>query len=142
VAAERRRPARLDGAHQAELMARQAMRLAVGRAVTPKDIGQLQGWPAHARLLSRFQFAAGMLLPLQLVERTEGVADELRGDAGVVRRGVNAAVAQQRLNDADVRAVFQHVRGEAVAQRVHGDALGDAGAQRGFAAGDLQRRGR
>src|ERR1017187_4526203 len=55
------------------------------------------------------------------------------------RGSVDAAMAQQRLNEADVGAVFQHVSGETVAERVDGDPLTDTGRPRRFAASRLQR---
>ena len=47
--AQYRRAARLDGLHQAMLIQRQGMCLAVGGAVLSKDVGQLRSWPAHQR---------------------------------------------------------------------------------------------
>ena len=45
--AQQRRPAGLDGLHQAMLMQGQGMGLPVGGAVLSKDVGQLQGWLGH-----------------------------------------------------------------------------------------------
>ena len=47
-------------------------------------------------------------------------------DVGVELRGRDVGVAEDLLDDAQVRAAFEHVRGEAVAQRVGVQAL-DAG---------------
>jgi hypothetical protein len=44
-------------------------------------------------------------------------------------------------NDARIRAIFQQVGGEAMAERVSGDALGDSGALGRVAAGGGQRAG-
>ena len=43
-ASQRRRPASLDGLHQAMLMQRQRVGLPVGGAMLSKDVGQLQSW--------------------------------------------------------------------------------------------------
>ena len=48
-------------------------------------------------------------------------------------------MAEKDLNDARVGAVFQHVRGKTVAQRMDGDALADASLARRLLAGCLQR---
>ncbi len=48
--AQGRRPAGLDGLHQAALMQGQGMRLPVGGAVLSKDVGQPQGWLRHQPL--------------------------------------------------------------------------------------------
>jgi hypothetical protein len=50
-------------------------------------------------------------------------------------------MAEQHLDDADVGAGFEQMRGEAVAQRVNGDRLAQIGLVCGHAAGPLQRRG-
>ena len=55
--------------------------------------------------------------------------DPARGDAGVARRRIELVVAQNRLNQTDVRALLQQVRGEAVPQRMQGDGSAHA---RGF----------
>jgi len=51
--AQHRRPAGLDGLHQAMLMQGQGMRLPVGGAVLSKDVGQLQAWLGHQPFLER-----------------------------------------------------------------------------------------
>src|SRR5208283_5150631 len=50
-----RRPAGLDGLHQAMLMQGQGMRLPVGGAVLSKDVGQPQGWLGHQPFLERLR---------------------------------------------------------------------------------------
>ena len=50
-------------------------------------------------------------------------------------------MAEQHLDDADIGAGFEQVRGEAVAQRVNGDRLAQLCLACGHAAGRLQRRG-
>jgi hypothetical protein len=47
VAAQSGRTADLDGAHHPQMIARQGMRLPVGRAVLSKNVGQLQSGPRH-----------------------------------------------------------------------------------------------
>src|ERR1022692_4802452 len=59
--AQHRRPAGLDGLHQAMLMQGQGMSLPVGGAVLSKDVGQLQGWLGHQPFLERLLLAG---LPL------------------------------------------------------------------------------
>lgn len=59
-------------------------------------------------------------------------------DVGVDHRGADVAVAEQLLDRADVVAVFEQVGREGVAQRVAGDALGNAGCRAGAADGALE----
>ena len=56
------------------------------------------------------------------------VAQTLAGDVRVNLRGADAGVAEQFLNHAQVRAVFQKMRGETMAQHVRRDVAFDAGA--------------
>jgi hypothetical protein len=110
-AAQGRGAAVLDGPHPAPRMQRTVMRLPVRGSVLSEDVGQLQGWLRHAGPLRRgpgfgFGFAAQALAGLQLIQRALGVANELRRDSGVAGGGVDAAVAQQHLDDADVGAVL------------------------------------
>ena len=58
------------------------------------------------------------------------------GDLCVARRGVDPAVAEQHLDDTRIGAAFEKMGSEAMAERVGGDAVGDAGVFRGVAAGD------
>ena len=64
----------------------------------------------------------------QFVQRADRGGDYLRRDGGITGGGVDTAVAEQHLNDANIGAVLQQVSGERVAQGVDGDAFGDAGA--------------
>src|SRR5437879_2412741 len=66
------------------------------------------------------------------------LTDQTGTDSGIMRRGLDVAVAQQRLNHANVGALLEQVRGEGVAQRVYGHSFGQSGAAGGFAAGQLQ----
>jgi hypothetical protein len=52
VAAQGRGAADLDGAHHAQLIERQGMRLPVARAVFSKNVSQLQSGPRHSETLS------------------------------------------------------------------------------------------
>jgi len=98
----------------APLLARQGMRLTVGLAMTSKDVGQLQSGPCH-----RMGHGAGWCLWTGRF-RDFSVSSGLRvwlttcGDTTVVMcGGVDAAMTQQHLDDADVGAVLQKMRGEA-----------------------------
>jgi hypothetical protein len=101
----------LDGPHQAQLMPGQGMRLPVRGTVLSKDVGQLQGWlgqvgPLGCGLGLGFGLAAEALAGLHLIQRTLGLGDELRRNGGVAGSSVDAAVAQQHLDDANVGAVL------------------------------------
>src|ERR1700756_871213 len=61
----------------------------------------------------------------ELVERADHRPHRARGHLGVERGGIEPGVAEQGLDDADIDAVFQQMRGEAVPQRVRPDPLGD-----------------
>ncbi len=114
------------------------MRGAVGRAVLSKDVSQLDGRPRHRSVrgaLGGAGFGGG---PLEHpVQRAAGGGDRGRRNGGVTGCGVDAAVAEQRLNDTDVRSVFQQVRGEAVTQGVGGNAFAHSAPAIGFSAGGL-----
>jgi hypothetical protein len=110
-AAQGRRAAVLNGLHQAVLVQGQGMRMPVGVAVLSKDVGQLRGWWGHTGPLRRglgfgFRLAAEALSGLQLIQRTLGLANELRRDGHVAGGSVDAAVAQQYLDHPDVGAVL------------------------------------
>ena len=60
----------------------------------------------------------------QSIEGTRGGAHRLRGDAGVNLGSAHTAVAQQRLNDPDIRAGFQQMRGKGMTQTAHVNRLG------------------
>ena len=139
-AAQRRGAAGLDGLHQAMLMQGQFMRLPVGGAVLPEDVGQLQGWRRHGRSAGDLAFGLSLGLP-EPVKRADGFGDGVGRDGRITRGGIDPAMAEQRLNDAQIRAVFQHVGGETVAEGVDGDAFVEARRARRFPAGGLQRLG-
>ena len=62
----------------------------------------------------------------------------LQGDAGVEGGGVELPVPEQHLDDPDVGVVLQQVRGEAVAQRMHRDALVELGGLCGGVTGAVE----
>jgi len=100
-----------DGLHEAVLVQGQGMRLPVGRAVLSKDVGQLGSRPVHSAWLGCGLglgpgAAAELLTGLQAIQRTFGAADDARGYLGVVRGGVDGAVPEQHLDDADISAVL------------------------------------
>jgi len=112
-----------DGLHQAMLMQGQGMRAPVGVAVLSKDVGQLRSRPGHGGPLGRglgfgFGFAAEAFSGLHVIQRAGGGANHLGGDGGIAGRSVDALVAEQNLDDADIGAILQQMRGETVAQRV------------------------
>ncbi len=60
----------------------------------------------------------------------QGALDGAQGGAGdlaIARGGIEFAVPQQHLDHPDVDLLFQKVRGEAVPERVQGDAFVDPG---------------
>src|ERR1700675_943768 len=61
----------------------------------------------------------------QSVERAGDGPDRGIGDAGVKRGGVELGVAEERLDHADIDALFEQVGGEAVPQRMRRHALVD-----------------
>ena len=79
------------------------MGLPVRRAVLSKDVGQFQGW-----LLQGLRpWFAWLGVAVDVIERTHGSGHHLRADAGVAGGGVDLAMAEEDLNDADVGAVFE-----------------------------------
>src|SRR5580692_4148465 len=62
----------------------------------------------------------GALLPLD-------AGDHAGGDAGIVGRGVEFGVTQERLDDADIGAAFEQMRCKAMTQHMQCDVLPDPG---------------
>jgi hypothetical protein len=56
---------------------------------------------------------------MQQVQRALGLPDELRGDVSVKGCGPRAGMAQQRLDNAQIRSCLQQVGREAVAERLN-----------------------
>src|SRR5271163_4729026 len=109
-----RRAAGLDGLHQTMLMQGQRVSLPVGGAVLSKDVGQLKGWLGQG-LRPAFPLDGPPGIAAEVVERTDSGSHELRAHLGVTHRGLDAAMAEQDLNDAAVGAVLQKMRAETVA---------------------------
>src|SRR5664279_2597488 len=78
-------------------------------------------------------------LATQVVERADSGGHHLWAHLGVTRGGLDAAVAEQDLDDAHVGTVLQKVGAETVAQGVDGDAFAYARRARCFPARALQR---
>ena len=133
VSTERRCAAALDSTHHLQLA--EAHVAAVGVApsgtVVAKNIRNLQSWTGHERrvLLRRLVLLA---LLGQLIERAHHLGDQVGGDAGVVRRRIEALVAEQSLDHPDIDTAIIEVRGKAVPKRVQVDGLRDAGGIGGF----------
>lgn len=51
---------------------------------------------------------------------------QVGGDLRVQSRGLQLLVSEPHLDDADINLLLKQMRGKAMAQRVHGDALIDA----------------
>jgi hypothetical protein len=76
-----------------------------------------------------------------MVERARRATDGAGRNLCIARRGVDVAMNQQRLDDSNVGAIFQQMRGEAVPQCVNGDALGEVRGGASRAAGRVQHSG-
>jgi hypothetical protein len=100
--------------HQTMLMQGQRVSLPVGGTVLSKDIGQLQGWLRQG-LCPAFPLTGPPGVAIQIVERTDRGSHDLWTHLGVTRRGFDAAMAEQGLNDTDVGAILQKMRAETVA---------------------------
>ena len=135
VAAERRRPAQLDGAHDPPFDAAEmaGVCLAIGVAVAAEDIRHLQ-IGCHGRAAQAGGTTSSVSRSSGLSVRRIEVVRDLR----IARRGRQVVVAEQHLDDADIGAALQQMGGEAVPQRMHRHALGQAGRGAGRAAGGMQ----
>jgi hypothetical protein len=122
VATEDCRSANLDGPHDTQLLQGKRVSFPVTGSVRSKNVGHFESGPRHPELFPGLRLRAAHQ-PVEWAERTGG---NVRGYLGIARGGVDPAVAQQHLNDACVRAIFQQVRGERMAERVGRDALVDA----------------
>lgn len=71
-----------------------------------KDVGDLQSEAPHG---------GWSLCGLECLQRTDYFAQDIGGNLDVVRRGVQALVSQQNLDDADIDLLFQQVGGKRVA---------------------------
>jgi hypothetical protein len=132
MAAERRGAAALDRRHRLQLAETDmaGIGMAPGGAVLAENVRDFQPGASHRR-----RRLPGCLLPPWLVRLQlarlgfAGLADELvdrarhRGDAagrhaGVMRRGLQPVMAEQSLDQPDVGAMLEQMRGEAVPQRM------------------------
>ena len=67
-----------------------------------KNIGQFEGWTLHGTW-RRFR----LRLVFQSVQGTGDRGDQLRGNTGIARGGVDLAMTEQGLDDANIGAAFQ-----------------------------------
>ena len=63
----------------------------------------------------------------KLRERTLDGGDPTCGHTGVARRRVQLGMSKQSLDQSDIGAALEQMRGKAVAQRMQADTLPDAG---------------
>jgi hypothetical protein len=124
MAAQRGGAANFNSAHDAQLLKGKLVSFPVSAAVLSENVGHFKSRPWHPGLFPGLRFR----LAPDPVERTGGGGDDVRGHLGVPRRGFDAAVPQQRLNDAGIGAIFQKVRCERVSQRVSRNAFRQAAA--------------
>ena len=123
VTAECRSPAELDRRHDATLHAAEMTVVGgtISRAMAAEYIRYLQVG-THGRGSGARHHLEG-----QAVERALRLRDHRCRDLRIASCGREVVVPQQHLNDADVDAVLEQVGGKAMAQRVHADALDEAG---------------
>ena len=72
-------------------------------------------------------------------QRALDLPDHVHCHSGIARGGVDIAMPEQVLDDANIDALLQQVRGEAMAQRVHGDIVVETRCIGGIAKGALHR---
>src|SRR5262245_17196050 len=122
MAADYRRPARRDGAHDAALDVPEMTDILLAKcfAVAAEDIRHLQSRSHGTRSGGWHDVQA------ESIERARRVADRFCGDQGVARRACDAGMAEQDLDDAHVRAALQEMGRECVAQGVHRYVLAQA----------------
>ena len=115
MAAQRRRSTVLDRRHDLQLGKAEMPGLGETVAGThgPEDVGDLQRGGPHGLSAARRR-RVGRKYP-EPVERADHGAHRTSRHLGVEGGGVQLGVTEQRLNDADVDAVLQQMRGEAVA---------------------------
>ncbi len=122
MAAERCRPAALDGGHDLQLLQARVTGIGTtpGGAEVAEDVRDFQLTATHGlgRLGRWLDF--GPVLDacprLQEVERAVDLGDRACGNPRVACRGVELVVAQEGLDVADIGAALQEMGGEAVAQ--------------------------
>ena len=125
MTAERCRAAGPDRRHDLELAAAQMPAMARhdrrrhARRGCPRPPGEAAPWNRRSGL-RRWRGR-------QQRERARHLTDRLQGNAGVEGCGVELPVPEQHLDDPDVGVALQEMRREAVAERVHRDALVELG---------------
>jgi hypothetical protein len=140
VAAERRGAALLDRRHHPPLGGGEdgARRVAHGGTVAAEHVRHCGAWSygVHRRL---YRSAADAGVSPGRGRRSRGlrVAHAPRGDLQVALRGGESAMAEQQLNGPHVRAGFEQVDGERVAQGMGRDRFLQATAAVGALAGPL-----
>jgi hypothetical protein len=114
VPSERRRSADLDRGHDTSLDPAETSAMAATErfAVAAEDIRHLR------RGTHRPVSGPRCHLEAQSVEWAWSTANGAGRDLGVTRRGGHVAMAEQRLDDADIGGTLQQVGGEAVPQRM------------------------
>lgn len=134
MAAERRRPARRDRAHDASFAAADlpCVIAKIGIAMAAEDVGELDRRPLHARSLGRRHLQG------KAVQGALRPADQMRRDLRVARRRRQMLVAEQHLDDANVDAALQEMRREAVPQDMDAHSLVDASRRTRRTAGGVQ----
>ena len=121
MASQSGRPAAGDGAHDLELLEAEPVSMSLAELVRlgAKDVGHLDGGPAHRFFSFRERLASAGTGQRQLLDRVgDGVQMPLREmqvDGGVAEVGVT----EQDLNGTQVRAGLQQMGGEAVATMPH-----------------------
>jgi len=132
VTAEIRGPTQHDGKQHLELVPSRHVLLAKGRTGGAKDVGDLQArthlpGAGRARVHGGEGLSNCRALPLhEPVQGTRHPLEVPRADPGIVRRGLERRMAEQRLDDSNVGAGLEKVRGESVTKRVQGYPLVEA----------------
>jgi hypothetical protein len=131
---QRRRPARLDRCQDPALGAAEMRRMSlpIGWAMATDDVRHLQRGTHRASSVCRRK------VQLQPLKRARRLADRAGRHLGIAGRRLQTVVTEQGLDDANVGAALQQMRGEAVPQRVHRHPLVQPGSGPGGSAGALQ----
>src|SRR5262249_32784451 len=112
-----------------------AVGLTPSGTVVAEDIRDLQSWAAHAgvALCGRLGLRPPprpLVFAAEPRKRALDGGDAACGHASVARRCVQLGMSKQSLDQPDVDAALEQMRGEAVAKRMQADALPDAGSVR------------
>ena len=101
--------------------------LPVRRAISSKDVSDLQLGTGQDPDTSLQASPQGLILQIgQHLVGADRVLDRLRGDVCVLRRGGQFGVAEQDLNDPDIRVRLKQVRRKAMPERVQRGGFGNA----------------